>query len=377
MKEGPQMIIGVPKEIKNNEFRVGMTPGGVREFVAHRHTVLVEHSAGEGSSFPDAEYVAAGAEMVTAPEEVFARAEMIVKVKEPQPVEIARLRPDQILYTYLHLAPDFEQTEGLVASGAVCIAYETVELPNHTLPLLAPMSEVAGRMAAQVGATYLQKPFGGRGVLMGGVPGVLPANVVVLGAGVVGINAAYIACGMGAHVTVLDVNLDRLRYIDELWGNRMRTLYSSKHNIEEAVYAADLVIGAVLLPGAKTPWLITKDMLPNMKRGSVVVDVSVDQGGCIETTHATTHADPTYFVDGVLHYGVANMPGAVPNTSTMALTNATLRYGLAIADKGWNAAVADDAALAKGVNVLDGKVTYKPVADAHGLDYTPLESLLA
>jgi alanine dehydrogenase len=377
MKEGPQMIIGVPKEIKNNEFRVGMTPGGVREFVAHRHTVLVEHSAGEGSSFPDAEYVAAGAEMVTAPEEVFARAEMIVKVKEPQPVEIARLRPDQILYTYLHLAPDFEQTEGLVASGAVCIAYETVELPNHTLPLLAPMSEVAGRMAAQVGATYLQKPFGGRGVLMGGVPGVLPANVVVLGAGVVGINAAYIACGMGAHVTVLDVNLDRLRYIDELWGNRMRTLYSSKHNIEEAVYAADLVIGAVLLPGAKTPFLVTKDMLPKMKQGAVLVDVSVDQGGCIETTHATTHADPTYFVDGVLHYGVANMPGAVPNTSTMALTNATLRYGLAIADKGWNAAVADDAALAKGVNVLDGKVTYKPVADAHGLDYTPLESLLA
>jgi alanine dehydrogenase len=371
------MIIGVPREIKNNEFRVGMTPGGVREFVAHGHAVLVENAAGEGSSFDDAEYAAAGAELVATSESVFARAEMIVKVKEPQPVEIARLRPGQILYTYLHLAPDFEQTEGLIASGAVCIAYETVELPNHTLPLLAPMSEVAGRMAAQVGATYLQKPFGGRGVLMGGTPGVLPANVVVLGAGVVGINAAYIACGMGAHVTVLDVNLDRLRYIDELWGNRMRTLYSSKQNIEDAVYAADLVIGAVLLPGAKTPWLITRDMLPRMKRGSVVVDVSVDQGGCIETTHATTHADPTYFVDGVLHYGVANMPGAVPNTSTMALTNATLRYGLAIADKGWKQAVEDDAALAKGVNVLDGKVTYKPVADAHGLPYTPLESMLA
>jgi alanine dehydrogenase len=302
---------------------------------------------------------------------------MIVKVKEPQPAEIAMLRRGQILYTYLHLAPDHEQTVGLVASGAVCIAYETVELPNHTLPLLAPMSEVAGRMAAQVGAAYLQKPFGGRGVLMGGVPGVLPANVVVLGAGVVGINAAYIACGMGAQVTVLDVNLDRLRYIDELWGNRMRTLHSSKHNIEEAVYAADLVIGAVLLPGAKTPYLITKEMLPKMKRNSVVVDVSVDQGGCIETTHATTHADPVYFVDGVLHYGVANMPGAVPNTSTMALTNATLRYGLAIADKGWTKAVTDDAALAKGVNVLDGKVVYKPVADAHGMEYTPLESLLA
>jgi len=371
------MIIGVPKEIKNNEFRVGMTPGGVREFVAHGHTVLVENAAGEGSSFTDAEYSSAGAEMVSTPDEVFARAEMIVKVKEPQPVEIARLRPGQILYTYLHLAPDFEQTEGLIGSGAVCIAYETVELPNHTLPLLAPMSEVAGRMAAQVGATYLQKPFGGRGVLMGGTPGVLPANVVVLGGGVVGINAAYIACGMGAHVTVLDVNLDRLRYIDELWGNRMRTLYSSKHNIEEAVYAADLVIGSVLLPGAKTPWLVTKDMLPKMKRGSVIVDVSVDQGGCIETTHATTHADPTYFVDGVLHYGVANMPGAVPNTSTLALTNATLRYGLAIADKGWKKAVADDPALAKGVNVAGGKVTYKEVADVHGLEYTPLESMLA
>ena len=371
------MIIGVPKEIKNNEFRVGMTPGGVREFIAHGHTVLVEKAAGEGSSFTDDEYVAAGGTLIDAAAEIFAKADMIVKVKEPQPAEIEMLRPGQILYTYLHLAPDYEQTIGLVKSGAVCIAYETVELPNRSLPLLAPMSEVAGRMAAQVGATYLQKPFGGRGVLMGGVPGVLPANVVVLGAGVVGINAAYIACGMGAHVSVLDVNLDRLRYIDELWGNRMRTVYSSKHNIEEAVYSADLVIGAVLLPGAKTPWLITKDMLPNMKRGSVVVDVSVDQGGCIETTHATTHADPTFFVDGVLHYGVANMPGAVPNTSTNALVNATLRYGIAIADKGWKKAVAEDAALARGVNVLDGKVTYKSVADAHGMEYSPLESLLA
>ena len=371
------MIIGVPKEIKNNEFRVGMTPGGVREFVAHSHTVLVENAAGEGSSFTDEEYAAAGATLVDTAAEIFAKAEMIIKVKEPQAAEIEMLRPGQILYTYLHLAPDYEQTVGLVKSGAVCIAYETVELPNRALPLLAPMSEVAGRMAAQVGATYLQKPFGGRGVLMGGVPGVLPANVVVLGAGVVGINAAYIASGMGAHVSVLDVNLDRLRYIDDLWGNRMRTVYSSKHNIEEAVYAADLVIGAVLLPGAKTPWLITRDMLPSMKRGSVVVDVSVDQGGCIETTHATTHLDPTFFVDGVLHYGVANMPGAVPNTSTNALVNATLRYALAIADKGWKKAVADDAALARGVNVLDGKVTYKAVADAHGMEYSPLESLIA
>ncbi len=370
------MIIGVPKEIKNNEFRVGMTPGGIREFIAHGHTVLVEHAAGEGSSFSDEQYAAAGAEIVDTAEEVFARAEMIVKVKEPQPQEIAMLRPGQILYTYLHLAPDLPQTQGLIKSGAVCIAYETVELPNGTLPLLAPMSEVAGRMAAQVGAAYLQKPNGGRGVLMGGVPGVLPAKVVVLGGGVVGTNAAYVAMGMGADVTIMDVNIDRLRYLDEIWGNRIRTLYSNKHNIEEAVYAADLVIGAVLLPGARTPWLVTREMLKHMKRGAVVVDVSVDQGGCIETTHPTTHADPTYVVDGVLHYGVANMPGAVPNTSTLALTNATLRYGLAIADKGWKQAVKDDPALAKGVNVLDGHITYKPVAEAHGLNYTPLEKLL-
>jgi alanine dehydrogenase len=370
------VIIGVPKEIKNNEFRVGMTPGGVREFVGHGHTVLVEKSAGDGSSFTDAEYTAAGAELVDTAAEVFARADMIVKVKEPQAAEIAMLRPGQILYTYLHLAPDHEQTVGLIGSGAVCIAYETVELPNRTLPLLAPMSEVAGRMAAQVGATYLQKSFGGRGVLMGGVAGVLPANVVVLGGGVVGFNAAYVAKGMGAHVTVMDVNLDRLRYIEDLWENSIRTLYSSAHNIEESIRTADLVIGAVLLPGAKTPWLVTKDMLPTMKRGAVIVDVSVDQGGCIETTHATTHADPTYLVEGVLHYGVANMPGAVPNTSTLALTNATLRYGLAIADKGWKQAVIDDASLAMGVNVLDGKITYRPVAEAHGMNYTPLEKFL-
>jgi alanine dehydrogenase len=370
------VIIGVPKEIKNNEFRVGMTPSGVKEFVAHGHTVLVERHAGEGSSFTDEEYIAAGAQMVDAASEVFERAEMIVKVKEPQAAEIAMLRPGQILYTYLHLAPDLPQTEGLIASGAVCIAYETVELPNRSLPLLAPMSEVAGRMAAQVGAAYLQKPNGGRGVLMGGVPGVLPAKVVVLGGGVVGTSAAYVAMGMGADVTIMDVNLDRLRYLDELWGNRIRTLYSSRHNVETIITEADLVIGAVLLPGAKTPWLVTHDMLPTMKRGAVLVDVSVDQGGCIETTRPTTHTDPTYFVDGVLHYGVANMPGAVPNTSTLALTNATLRYGLAIAEKGWKQAVIDDPALAKGVNVLDGKIVYQPVAEAHGVEYTPLESML-
>ncbi len=371
------MIVGVPKEIKNNEFRVAMTPAGCREFVDHGHSVLVERSAGEGSSFTDEEYAASGGELVETAEEVFARAQMILKVKEPQPVEIERLRPDHVLFTYLHLAPDFEQTVGLVKSGATCIAYETVELPNHTLPLLAPMSEVAGRMATQVGAEYLLKPMGGRGMLMGGVPGVLPANVVVLGAGVVGMNAAYVAVGMGANVTVLDVNLERLRYIDDLWGNRMRTLYSLRQNIEEAVYQADLVIGAVLLAGARAPWLVTKDMLPNMKRGSVIVDVSVDQGGCIETTHPTTHSDPTYVVDGVLHYGVANMPGAVPNTSTLALTNATLRYALSIAGKGWKQAVLDDEALGKGVNVLEGKITYEPVAEAHGMEYTPLNALLA
>jgi len=365
------VIVGVPKEIKNNEFRVGMTPAGVAQFVAHGHTMLVEKGAGLGSSLTDEEYVTAGAEMLDTADEVFARADMIVKVKEPQAVEIARL-----LYTYLHLAPDLAQTQGLVASGAVCVAYETVELPNRSLPLLAPMSEVAGRMASQVGAAYLQKPNGGRGVLMGGVPGVLPAKVVVLGGGVVGTNAAYVAMGMGADVTIMDVSLDRLRYLDEIWGNRVRTLYSSKYNVERIVTEADLVIGAVLLPGAKTPYLVTRDMLPSMKPGAVLVDVSVDQGGCIETTKATTHADPTYFVDGVLHYGVANMPGAVPNTSTHALTNATLRYGLAIADKGWKKAVMDDAALAKGVNVLEGKVVYKPVADAHGMEYTSLESLL-
>lgn len=371
------MIIGVPKEIKNNEFRVGLTPGSVREFIRDGHRVIVEKSAGEGSSFPDSQYMAAGAEIVGNAADVFASAHMIVKVKEPQAVEIAMLQPGQILYTYLHLAPDYEQTVGLVKSGAVCIAYETVELANGTLPLLAPMSEVAGRMASVIGAEYLQKPRGGRGVLIGGVPGVLPANVVILGAGVVGINALYMAVGMGANATVMDVNIDRLRYIDDLWGNRVRTLYSNQHNIEEAVYAADLVIGAVLLPGARTPWLVTKDMLPKMKKGAVIVDVSVDQGGCIESTHATTHADPTYFVDGVLHYGVANMPGAVPNTSTLALNNATLRYGLAIANKGWKRAVADDAALARGVNVADGKVTYASVAEAHGLEFTPLDQLLA
>lgn len=376
-REGkPTMIVGVPKEIKNNEFRVGLTPMAAGDYVAHGHKVVVEAGAGVGSSFSDEMYVAAGCEILSTADAVFEQADMIVKVKEPQAVEIAKLRPGQILYTYLHLAPDLPQTEGLIKSGAVCIAYETVELPNRTLPLLAPMSEVAGRMATQVGAYYLQKPNGGRGVLMGGVPGVSPANVIVLGAGVVGTNAAYVAKGMGANVTVMDVNLDRLRYLTDCWGNEITTLYSSRGNLLEVLPHADLVIGAVLLPGAKTPWLVTKDMIPTMKAGSVVVDVSVDQGGCIETTHPTTHADPIFFVDDVLHYGVANMPGAVPNTSTRALNNATLRYGLAIADKGWKQALLDDASLAKGANVIDGKVCYKDVADVHGIEYVPLADII-
>lgn len=371
------MIIGVPTEIKNNEFRVGLTPAAAADYVANGHRVIIQKGAGVGSSFADEAYVGAGAEIIDTAEEIFATADMIIKVKEPQAVEIAMLRPGQILYTYLHLAPDLPQTEGLIKSGAVCIAYETVELPNRSLPLLAPMSEVAGRMATQVGANFLQKPNGGRGVLLGGTPGVAPANVIVLGAGVVGSNAAMIAKGMGAHVTIMDVNIDRLRVIDEVWGNSVTTLYSSRGNLVEILPEADLVIGGVLLPGAKAPWLITRDMLSMMKPGAVIVDVSIDQGGCIETSHATTHAEPTFFVDGILHYGVANMPGAVPNTSTRALNNATLRYGLALANKGWRQALADDAALAKGANVIDGKICYEEVATVHGLPYTPLAEILA
>lgn len=370
------MIVGVPTEIKNNEFRVGLTPSAAADYVGHGHKVVIQKGAGEGSSFADGEYKAVGCEILPTADDVWEVAEMIVKVKEPIPSEYGKIRPGQILYTYLHLAPDFAQTKALIKSGAVCIAYETVELPNHSLPLLAPMSEVAGRMAAQVAAFYLQKTAGGRGVLMGGTAGVTPANVIVLGAGVVGSNAAQVAFGMGANVTVLDVNIPRLRQISEMWGTNVKTLYSSRGNLLEVLPLADIVIGAVLIPGAKTPWLLTKDMLPLMKKGSVVVDVAVDQGGCIETTHATTHADPTYFVEGVLHYGVANMPGAVPNTSTRALNHATLRYGLALANKGWKKALAEDSALALGANVIEGKVTYRDVADAHGLDYTPVANFL-
>lgn len=370
------MIIGVPREIKNNEFRVGMTPAGVAEFVAHGHTVLVERQAGEGSSYSDADYAMAGARLAGSAAEVFGEANMIIKVKEPQAPELAMLRPGQILFAYLHLAPDRAQTEGLLKSGAVCIGYETVELAAGRLPLLAPMSEVAGRMAAQVGASLLQRPSGGRGVLMGGVAGVLPANVLILGAGTVGINAAYVAKGMGASVTLMDVDLERLRQIEFAWGSSVRTLYSTRHDVERMVAEADLVIGAVLQAGARTPLLVTRDMLALMQRRAVILDVAVDQGGCIETIRPTTHADPTYLVDEILHYGVTNMPGALPRTSTQALMNATLRYGLAIADKGWLRAVCDGPALARGVNVLEGRITSRPVAEAHGMAFTPLEVLV-
>lgn len=362
------MIIGVPKEIKDNESRVATTPGGVREFVARGHEVLVECGAGEGSSIADGEFAGAGARIAETAAEVWAAADLVLKVKEPQPPEIAMLRAGQVLFTFLHLAPDRALTEALVASGAVCIAYETVERADGSLPLLAPMSEVAGRMAAQVGAEYLLKPMGGRGMLMGGVPGVLPAKVVILGGGTVGKNAAYIAMGMDAQVTVLDIDIDRLAHLDDLWGNRVHTVFSNTHNIEAELRDADLVIGAVLVPGARAPRLVTREMVAQMKRGAVIVDVAVDQGGCIETIHATTHSDPTYVVDGVLHYGVANMPGAVPNTSTYALTNATFAYAMALAEKGWRAAAAEDAALAKGVNVAEGRVTCGPVAEAHGME---------
>ncbi len=370
------MIIGVPTEIKTSEYRVAMTPGGAREYISHGHRVLVQAGAGAGSALPDEAYAGAGAEIVPDAATLFAAAEMVIKVKEPQPSEIEMLRPGQLLFAYLHLAPDPVQTEGLIASGATCIAFETVELRGGALPLLAPMSEVAGRMAAQAGAELLQKPSGGRGVLMGGVPGVLPANVVVLGAGVVGYNAAYVALGMGAHVTVVDIDIDRLRRLNELWGSRVRTLYSNRANIDEATQQADLLIGAVLLPGAKAPTLVTRDMIEKMQHGSVVIDVSVDQGGCVETIHPTTHDEPTYLVSGVVHYGVANMPGAVPHTSTYALEHATLPYGLALADKGWRRAVAEDGALACGVNVLAGHVVNEAVAAAQGRAYASLGSLL-
>ncbi|MFZ5749801.1 MAG: alanine dehydrogenase [Pseudomonadota bacterium] len=370
------MKIGCPKEIKPQEFRVGMTPHAVREAVAHGHQVLVETGAGLGAGFADADYVAAGARILPTAEEVFAAAEMIVKVKEPQAIERKRLREGQILFTYLHLAPDPDQTRDLLASGATCIAYETVTDRNGGLPLLAPMSEVAGRLAPQVGAWTLQKANGGRGVLLGGVPGVAPARVMVIGGGVVGTHAARIAAGMGADVTVLDRSIPRLRHLDDVFGRDFKTLYANDGNIAEQAMEADMVIGAVLIPGAAAPKLISRAQLATMKPGAALVDVAIDQGGCFETSRPTTHQDPVYEVDGIMHYCVANMPGAVARTSTIALGNATLPFLLALADKGWRKACEDDVHLMNGLNVHKGHLTYAAVGEALGLaTVTPLKAL--
>jgi alanine dehydrogenase len=370
------MLIGVPKEIKNHEYRVGLIPASVRELVHHGHTVLVETKAGSGIGFDEAAYQAAGATIAPTAAEIFAKADMIVKVKEPQPVECKMLRTGQLLYTYLHLAPDPEQTEGLIKSGCTAIAYETVTSARGGLPLLAPMSEVAGRMSVQVGAHYLEKAQGGAGILLGGVPGVKAANVVVIGGGISGTHAVRMALGMEAIVTVIDKNLDRLRELDEVFGSSLNTIYSTVDAIEQYVINADLVIGAVLVPGAAAPKLVTRKMIQQMRPGSVVVDIAIDQGGCFETSHATTHADPVYVVDNVTHYCVANMPGAVARTSTIALNNATLPFAVALANKGAKKALADDPHLLNGLNVHDGQVTYKAVADALKLKYTPAQQAL-
>lgn len=370
------MIVGVPKEIKNHEYRVGMTPSSVRELTSRGHKVLVQKNAGGEIGLSDEQYVAVGAELVETAKEIFERAEMIVKVKEPQAVECTMLRPGQILYTYLHLAPDPEQTAALVKSGAICIAYETITGANGGLPLLAPMSEVAGRMSIQAGAAHLEKSKGGMGLLLGGVPGVAPAHIVIIGAGVVGTNAMQMAVGTGARVTVLDKSIDRLRQLDLVYGNRISTVYSNAQSIEEAVLSADLVIGGVLVPGAAAPKLVSRHLISRMKKGAVVVDVAIDQGGCFETSHATTHAEPTYVVDGVIHYCVANMPGAVARTSTFALNNATVGHAIALASKGWKQALRDDIHLRNGLNVCEGKVTYAAVAHDLGYPYVAAESML-
>lgn len=366
------MIIGVPKEIKNNENRVAMTPAGVAELVHNGHTVYVQHTAGKGSGFADDEYIAAGAQILPTIEAVYDIAEMIVKVKEPIEPEYKLIKKDQVVFTYFHFASDRELTDAMIASRAVCIAYETVRLADRSLPLLVPMSEVAGRMSIQEGARFLEKPQGGKGMLLGGVPGVPPAKVLVLGAGVVGRNAALMAAGLGADVIITDISLPTLRHVAETMP-RVKTLYSSRHNIESQLPDVDLVIGSVLIPGAKAPKLVTRDMLKLMRPGTVMVDVAIDQGGCFETSHPTTHTEPTYTLDGVVHYAVANIPGAVPRTSTLALTNATLPYAIRLANKGWRQACREDAALAQGVNMVDGKVTFPAVAEAWGLEYTKLE----
>lgn len=370
------MKIGLPKEIKDNEYRVGLTPAGVQALKDAGHELFVQKSAGEGSGFSDEQYVQAGATMLETADEVWQTGDMIVKVKEPIAPEYPRMRENQLLFTYLHLAPEFELTKQMMDRKVTGVAYETITDKQGRLPLLTPMSEVAGRMSVQVGATYLEKMNGGRGILLGGVPGVPAANVVIIGGGIVGTEAAKMAVGLGAHVTIIDKNLDRLRELDDIFLSKVQTLASSRYGIEEAISHADLVIGAVLVVGAAAPKLVTRDMLKLIPNGAVLVDVAVDQGGCFETTHATTHSNPTYYEEGVLHYCVANMPGAVPRTSTFALTNATLPYALALANKGFEKAIRDDAGLAEGVNTYAGKLTYEAVATSQDLEYTPLDSLI-
>ena len=369
------MIIGIPKEIKDKEYRVAITPAGVDVLVNVGHKVIIEKAAGIGSGINDEEYVNAGAEMIATAQEVFKRADMIVKVKEPLPQEYSLLRQGQILFTYLQLAPMPELTEALVKSSCIAIAYETVELEDGSLPILTPMSEVAGKIAVQVGAYYLMKAHGGRGILLGGVPGVEKGKVVIIGGGVVGTNAAKVALGLGAEVVIINRHIGRLRYLDDIFGGKVETLASNSYNIEKAVTEADLVIGAVLITGARAPHLVTKDIVSRMKKGSVIVDVSVDQGGCVETIKPTSHSNPVYEIDGVIHYGVTNMPGAVPRTSTFALTNATLLYVVKLANLG-SEALKQDPALAKGVNVFKGKITHSAVADAIGREFVPLKKLL-
>lgn len=371
------MIIGVPKEIKNNENRVALTPGGAKELVKRGHQVFVQHSAGVGSGFSDDEYTAAGAAILPNIEDVYAIAEMIIKVKEPIEPEYKLIKEGQLLFTYFHFASYEPLTKAMVESKSVCLAYETVEKSDRSLPLLVPMSEVAGRMAVQKGANYLEKPLKGRGILLGGVPGVLPAKVLILGGGIVGTQAAWMAAGLGAYVTIMDVSLARMRYLDDVMPANVKTMMSNEYNIRNMIKDADLIIGAVLIPGAKAPHLITKDMLKEMKPGTVLVDVAVDQGGCIETCKPTTHENPTFIIDDVVHYCVANMPGAVPYTSTLALTNATLPYAIQLADKGWKKAAQENVELVSGLNVINGDIVYKAVSEAFGLDYVPVEKYLA
>jgi len=370
------MIIGVPKEIKNNENRVALTPAGAAELVKRKNEVYVQATAGNGSGFVDAEYVAAGAKILPAIEDVYAIAEMIMKVKEPIESEYTLIKEGQLVYTYFHFASGEKLTNAMISRKAVCLAYETVELEDRSLPLLIPMSEVAGRMSIHEGAKYLEKTFGGRGMLLGGVPGVLPAKVLILGGGIVGTEAAKMAAGLGADVTIMDVNLRRLRYLNDIMPANVKTMMSNDYNIRAQVKVSDVIVGAVLIPGTKAPFLITKDMLKTMEPGTVMIDVAVDQGGCIETTVPTTHDHPTYVIDGVIHYTVANMPGAVPRTSTIALTNATLPYAIQLAAKGWKKACSDDKALKKGLNIVGGKVVYKGVAEAFGLPYHEVNEVL-